>query len=194
MRASLWFLGISVVALPAAGGITAGCGSSSTPPATPTTTHDASTPVAEASCYVDASLTAYAKSDAAGAGCAACVNDMCESAIASCSTDCTCINLITCLLGASVSTMDFQASAISAISGCVPGGLTAAWDLLNNQAVKSVYNCFTVTCLSACSVADGGDAAAMGGGATDDTGAAPDVADGGAVGDAGPTPDAADSG
>jgi hypothetical protein len=146
---------------------------------------------------VDASLTMFAESDAAGAGCVACVNAMCQDAIRSCETDCTCISLFECLLDAGYSATNFQASAISAISGCVPGGLTAVGDLLHDQGVKGVYNCFTVTCLSECSLpVDGGDAAAASsadGEASSDAGPPADVADGGAAGDAGPPP-AGDSG
>lgn len=197
MRASLWFFGISAVALLEAGGISAGCGSSSSQPGV-VAPPDASPPrPADAGCYVDASLTMFAASDAAGAGCAACVNTMCGSAVTSCATDCTCISLFECLLDAGYSATDFQTSLINAISGCVPGGLTAAGDLLHDQAVKSVYNCFAVTCLPECSLPlDGGDAAAassVDGEAEGDAGPAADAADGGAAGEAGPSPEAGGS-
>jgi hypothetical protein len=143
----------------------------------------------DAGCYVDASLTMFAASDAAGAACAACVNTMCGNAIASCETDCTCDHLFECLADAGISATDLAAS-ISAVSGCIPGGLTSTASLLSDQGVKGVYNCFTVTCMSACAVAlpsDAGDAAAT---ATSDDGATGDAAatatpDGGATGDAG---------
>jgi hypothetical protein len=141
---------------------------------------------------------AFAESDAAGAGCAQCVNTMCGSAITSCETDCTCISLFECLLDAGISANNFETSAINALSGCAPGGLTLAPNLLNDQGIKSVYNCYTVTCLSACSLpSDGGDAAAASSAdseAAGDAGAPMDAADGGSTGEAGPASDAGDAG
>jgi hypothetical protein len=204
MRVSLWFLGISAVAALAGGNLAAGCGSNSSSPPAPRT-QDASaegpeTSTVDASCYVDASLTMFAASDAAGAGCAACVSTMCGSAITTCETDCTCIGLFECLADAGASANDLGSTS-SAFGQCVPGGITSSASLLADRGIKDVYNCFTVTCLSACAVAspqlDAGDAEAAAspeGGATGDAGATAPP-EGGATGDAGDAaPDAGDSG
>jgi hypothetical protein len=203
MRASLWFFGISAVAALAGGTLGSGCGSnSSSPPAR--TTLDASadrpeTSTVDAGCYVDASLTMFAASDAAGAGCAACVNTMCGGAITSCETDCTCISLFECLADGGASANDLGTSS-AAFGQCVPGGITSSGDLLADKGIKSVYNCFTVTCLSPCSAAlpqgDAGDAAAAAppDGATGDAEATAPP-EGGPIGDAGDAaPDSGDSG
>jgi hypothetical protein len=200
MRVSLWFFGISAVAALAGGNLAAGCGSNSSSPPAPTT-QDASangpeTSTVDVSCYVDASLTMFAASDAAGAGCAACVNALCAGAITSCETDCTCIGLFECLYDAGTSASNLGTNS-SAFGQCVPGGITSSASLLADRGIKDVYNCFTVTCLSECSGAspplDAGDAAAAAspeGGASDDAGATTPP-EGGATGDAGDAGDAA---
>jgi hypothetical protein len=189
MRASLWFFGIpaAVTAL-AAGGIAAGCGSSSSgAPAEPGSDASAeAAPPADAgptSCYVDASLTMFAESDAAGAGCAACVNTMCGADIQACETSCTCVNLFECLADAGISASSLSTGSLGAVAGCVPGGLTMAGALLSDPGVMGVYTCFTATCGTQCAAAlpDAGIVAEGG-------------AEEGGAGDAGATADAADGG
>jgi len=106
MRVSRWLIGISAVAAVAAGGLAVGCGSSSSPSAAGAPSSDASTEAAssaeDAGCYFDASFSMFAASDAAGAGCAACVQNSCTTGIKACSTSCTCINLFTCLADAGI--------------------------------------------------------------------------------------------
>ncbi len=99
MRVPSWLIGTSVIAALAAGGVAAGCSSSSS---TPTAGPDASSEAAaeDAGCYVDASFSMFAASDAAGAGCAACVQANGTAGIKACSTSCQCINLFTCLADA----------------------------------------------------------------------------------------------
>jgi hypothetical protein len=191
MSVSRFFFGLSAAAAVAGGATAAGCGSSSS---TPGAADDASTrgdtgatvdtgaPTNDGpnTCYVDASLTAFAASDAAGAGCAACVNTMCGTAISSCSTDCSCISLFGCLADAGISGGDLGANSLAAAAGCIPGGLTSATALLNDPGINDVYTCFTVTCASACALpspdasVDAGMTGDNDAGATTDSGVAPD--------------------
>ncbi len=190
MRASRWLLGISAMSLVAVGGIAAGCSSSSS--GTPQPAEDGSTEAAgddgSTVCHVDASLAAFASSDAAGAGCAACVQSMCSAGIMACSNSCTCVSLFSCLADAGVSasglTTDF-----SALGACVPGGISSAGMLLNDPGVMGVYSCFTVTCADQCAslvpTPEGGTTDDAGGGSpeagasTDAGGTTADAADGG---------------
>jgi hypothetical protein len=153
MRVSHWLIGISAVAAAAAGSVAVGCSSSSSPPAA-APPEDASTEAAsstvDAGCYVDASFSAFAASDAAAAGCAACVQNSCTTGIKACSTSCTCINLFTCLADAGIAATGLGANSLAAVENCVPGGLASAASLLNDPGVQGVYQCFTVTCASAC--------------------------------------------
>jgi len=132
-------------------------------------------------CYVDASLTVFAASDASAAGCAACVQTSCQAAIRNCATDCTCISLFTCLADSGVATTGLGPTATAAATACAgSSGLT----LLNNPGVMGLVNCLSGICLDACNVSDGGpdagviaDAAASEGGT--DAGVIADAADGG---------------
>jgi hypothetical protein len=157
MRVSFWVFGCSAVTALAAGGMAVGCGSSSSsapPPATnvPDASVEASAPedAGPTSCHVDASLTMFAESDAAGAGCAACVNAMCSANINACANSCTCINLFECLADAGISASNLGTGSVGAVAGCVPGGLTSAGALLNDPGVMGVYSCFTATCATEC--------------------------------------------
>jgi len=189
MRVSLWFSGISAVTALAAGGMATGCGSSSSAAPPPSTVPDASMEETSApgdagptNCYVDASLTAFAESDAAGAGCAACVNAMCGDGIKACETSCTCINLFECLADAGISGSNLGTGSLGAIAGCVPGSITNAGAVINDPGVMGVYSCFTVTCASECAAVlpDSGLLAPDGGTVTTEAGAAtPDGGDGG---------------
>jgi hypothetical protein len=127
---------------------------------------------APASCHVDASLTAFAASDAAGAGCAACVQTMCQSDIEACSSSCTCIGLFTCLADAGVSATSLTGNS-AALMNCLPAGLTSAGALLNDPGIQGVYNCFSNTCGTQCAnllPTDGG----IDGGATTEAGGSTD--------------------
>ena len=180
MRASRWLLGISATALVTVGGFAAGCSSSSSP--APASAEDASSEAASpsdagssANCHVDASLAAFAASDAAAAGCAVCVQTMCTDAISSCSSSCACISLFNCLADAGVSGSDLSSNS-GAFSACVPADIMKAMDLLHDPGINSVYNCFTATCSDQCSAViptpEGGTTDS--GGAATDAGAAPD--------------------
>lgn len=187
-RVPLGLLAVSAaVSIPAA--FAAGCGSSSAAPAGGA---DASAEAAlddagtiPNACYVDASLTAFAESDASAAGCAACVNASCSGAITKCATDCICINLFTCLTDSGVvmsGTGSAIAAAVTACSGSL--GLT----LLKNPGVQGLVNCLSGTCSTPCSaVLEGGVADAA-----SPPDAAPDATDGGA--DGGLSADASDDG
>jgi len=137
MRVSRWLIAISAVAAAAAGGVGVGCSSSSSPPAA---APDASTPAptADAGCYVDASFSAFAASDAAAAGCAACVQNSCTTGIKACSTSCTCINLFTCLADAGIAASGLGANSLAAVGNCVPGGLAGAALKLKNKKIERV--------------------------------------------------------
>jgi hypothetical protein len=190
MRVSLWLIGISAMAALAAGGVAAGCSSSS---AAPAAAPDASTEAAaeDAGCYVDASFSMFAASDAAGAGCAACVQNNCTTGIRACSTSCQCINLFTCLADAGISATGLGANSLAAVGNCVPGGLKSAGSLLNDPGIQGVYQCFTATCMNECGAVLEAGALSDDGGATEDAETATDAA---ATSDAGATSDAADGG
>jgi hypothetical protein len=196
MRIARWFVGTSVIATLGAMGIAAGCSSGSS--SAPATGSDASAEGAtgdggsggDAGCYVDASLTMFAESDAAGASCAACVNTQCTTSIEACSTSCTCISFFTCLADAGVSATNLGATSPASVSDCVPA--SGAGPLLNDPGVQGVYQCFTATCGAACGVL-------LEAGAAGDDGGEAGPADGGVVTDGGGVPtdagaDAADAG
>jgi hypothetical protein len=193
MHVFRWLGGISAMAALSVGGIAAGCSSSSpSPAASPDASAQAN--AEDAGCYVDASFSMFAASDAAGAGCAACVQEHCTTGIKACSTSCECINLFTCLADAGISASGLGANSLGAVDNCVPGGLKSLGSLLNDPGIQGVYQCFTATCMNACgAVLEGGAADDDGGdGATEDGGAA--TTDAGATSDAGAAPDAADGG
>ncbi len=145
---------------------------------------EASTP--DAACTVDASLTAFAASDASAAGCAACVNSMCSAAITTCSSECLCINLFSCLADAGVAATGLGTGSFVALSQCIPGGLAGATGLLTDPGLAGIYTCLTMTCGDECAPATEGG--------TPEAGTPPEAGpDGGA--DAGATAsDAGDSG
>jgi hypothetical protein len=187
MRVTRWFIGVSTVAALAAGALAVGCSSSSS--SAPATNNDASTETGaeggeDASCHVDADLTAFAESDAAGSECAACVKANCMAGIMACSTSCACINLFTCLADGGVSASNLGTSGAAALAACVPSNIKTASSLLMDPGISGVFTCFTATCSDACSSVisglDGGDdgSAAEGGGSTDG-GTIADAADGG---------------
>jgi hypothetical protein len=164
----------------AAGGVAAGCSSSSSSnPSGPSP--DASTEAApsgdvDANCFIDASLAAFAESDAAGSSCAACVQMNCASGIQSCESDCTCAGFFSCLADAGVSASGQGANSGAAVAACVPSGFTSESQLLMNTGINAVYQCFTVTCATPCAplvpTIDGGEA-----GTTDDAGTSADGGD-----------------
>jgi hypothetical protein len=189
MRASRWLLGISATALVTVGGFAAGCSSSSSP--APASAEDASSEAAapandagsSTTCHVDASLAAFAATDAAAAGCAVCVQTMCTDAISSCSSSCACISLFNCLADAGVSGSDLSSNS-GAFSACVPADIMKAMQLLQDPGINSVYTCFTATCSDQCSAV----LPTPEGGATDSGSAAADAgaaSDGGAAADGG---------
>jgi hypothetical protein len=192
MRASRWFLGISALVVVGAGGIQAGCSSSSSGSPPPASGDDASMvsdgsggDVATPSCHVDASLTAFAATDAAGAGCAACVQTMCSDAITACSNSCTCVGLFSCLADAGVSATGLT-SDLGSLAACVPGGISSAGALLNDPGVLALYNCLSMTCSDQCAaVLPATDAGTADGGGSGDAGTAADT---------GTTTDAGDGG
>ncbi len=188
MRVRFW-LGVSAIAALTAGVVAAGCSSSSP---TPATGPDASSEAAaeDAGCYVDASFSMFAASDAAGAGCAACVQDKCTVGIKACSMSCQCINLFSCLADAGVTATGIGANSQAAVGQCVPGGLKSAGSLLNDPGIQGVYQCFTATCVNECGAVL--EAGAEDGGPSGDTGT--DTTDAGTTTDAGSTSDAADGG
>jgi hypothetical protein len=167
------------VAALAAGALAVGCSSSSS--SAPPGNNDASTETGaeDASCHVDADLTAFAESDAAGSECAACVRANCMAGIMACSTSCACINLFTCLADGGVSASNLDTSGAAALMACVPSNIKTASSLLKDPGISGVLTCFTATCSDACSAVisalDGGD---DGGGSTDG-GTITDAADGG---------------
>jgi hypothetical protein len=189
MRASLWLAGLSAATSLACAVAAAGCSSSST--TTPPTGQDASleaSPGDDAQadsgsplCFVDASLTVFAASDASAAGCAACVQTNCQDAISACATDCTCISLFTCLADSGVATTGLGPAATAAATECAgSSGLT----LLNNPGVMGLVNCLSGVCLEACNVSDGGPDAGLPDAALSEAGAGEAGTDAGAIGDA----------
>ncbi len=184
MRATRWFIGVSAVAALAAGALAVGCSSSSS--SAPATNNDASTETGgeDGSCHVDADLTAFAESDAAGSECAACVKTNCMAGIMACSTSCACINLFTCLADGGVSASNLGTSGAAALAACVPSNIKTASSLLMDPGISGVFTCFTATCSDACSAVisggDGGDdGSAPEAGPSTDGGTSADAADGG---------------
>ena len=103
MRVIRWLGGISAMAALSVGGIAVGLQLLELAVPSPVRTRAPRPDAEDAGCYVDASFSMFAASDAAGAGCAACVQDHCTTGIKACSTSCTCINLFTCLADAGIS-------------------------------------------------------------------------------------------
>jgi hypothetical protein len=172
MRVSRLIVGLSAVAGLAAGAFAAGCSSSSSSaPAGPDASTDANGEDAAAPvCFVDASLTMFAESDAGAASvCAACVNTNCSSAITACENSCTCDNLFTCLADAGVAVTGLGAGSFTALTGCIPGGFTNVGALINDPGFSGLFTCLSGPCMSACgalleagapaTTTDGGDAA-----------------------------------
>ena len=148
MQVSRWILGLSGVAAVAAGVLAGGCSSSSPAQAPADAAPEAA--ALEASCTVDADLTAFAMSDASAAGCAACVNSMCGTDISSCASDCTCISLFSCLADAGAAGTGLGVASIAALGQCVPGGFANVTALESNDAIKGIFTCFGVTCVDEC--------------------------------------------
>ena len=185
MRASRWLVGSSGAASLAIA-VVVGCSSSSPPPEP----QDAGT--FDAGCYVDASLAGFASSDAAGAGCAACVQASCQPAIVTCSTDCTCIDFFGCVADAGTIASGISPATQQAASACAGNSPGA---LLLNPGLHALLQCFQGPCASVCSPStEGGaddDAAGPTGDAASDAAAPADATTAGdAGGDAG-TADAA---
>jgi hypothetical protein len=198
MRLSLWLVGISASAWVTAALVAAGCSSSSATRAGDDAASPDSGTEASASddgggkgaCFVDASLTVFASSDASAAGCAACVQLNCSPAITACATDCTCINLFACLADSGVAMTGLGSAAAAAVTACSGNSGIA---LLQNPGVMGLVNCLSDPCSTACSsVLDAGaddDSVAPSEAAAGDTGtdagasstadAAADAADGG---------------
>jgi hypothetical protein len=153
MQVSRWILGFSAVAAVAAGAFAGGCSSSSSPPPAPPADAAPDVEAQEASCSVDADLTAFAMSDASAAGCAACVKDMCGTDISSCASDCTCISLFSCLADAGVAASGVGVGSIAALGQCVPGGFGNLTSLESNAAIRGIFTCFGVTCADECAPA-----------------------------------------
>jgi hypothetical protein len=196
MRFSPWLVGISASASVAAALVAAGCSSSSATPAAggPDSSTEAAASDAAGdtdagggtgACFVDASLTVFASSDASAAGCAACVQLNCRPAITTCATDCTCINLFSCLADSGVAMTGLGSAAAAAVTACSGNSGIA---LLQNPGVMGLVNCLSDPCSTACS-------AVLEAGADDS--AAPSeasAADAGTDADAISTADAADGG
>ncbi len=168
MHASHWVLGLAAASLGAAAAA-AGCSSSSSGGPGPV---DAGSP-SDAACYVDASLSVFASSDAAGAPCAECVAEMCYGAVQMCAIDCACINFFTCVADSGVAVNGFTPMAIQAATICA--GSQAAV-LENDPAVRGLSTCLGNTCSGVCMPgAEGGPSEEPGDASPDaDAGAAPD--------------------
>jgi hypothetical protein len=159
-RLSLWVLALSagLYAFAALGG--AGCSSSSAPPPSvdagdDSTADDASDATSISTCHVDASLTVFASSDASAAPCAACAAQNCLGAIAECASDCTCINLFTCLTDSGAATGALPQQISDDINACAG---SAGTSLLSNPGVRGIADCLQGVCANACSaILDGGD-------------------------------------
>jgi hypothetical protein len=173
MRASLWLLGLAAGAL-AGAAVASGCSNSSNegdPGA------DAAAD-ASSTCKVDASLSVFASSDAAGAGCAACVQASCLPAIKTCASDCACIALFNCVADSGAAT-GLTPAAVAATTMCA-GPMPAA--LLQDPGLEGLLACFEGPCSASCTPpSDAGDDASS------DAGAATDAAEGGDA-DAGDAP------
>jgi hypothetical protein len=170
MRGSLWLLGLAAGALASAG--IAACSSSSTDvPASP----DAATDTGS-TCRVDASLTVFAASDAAGAGCAACVQANCLDRIQTCASDCACIALFDCVADSGAAT-GLTPAAVAATTACA--GPNPA-SLLQDPGLNGLLSCFEGVCSDSCSTpSDAGRDAA-----TDAAASPADASDAGSATDA----------
>jgi hypothetical protein len=152
-------LAVTSVGAGALATLASGCSSSSSPASPDASTDgsladtgiDAEVAQGDGACHVDASLTAFAESDASAAPCAKCVNLSCAGAIETCASDCTCIALFQCLADAGVAAMGLG-SAASAAASCAGSD---ALSLLNNPGVSGLVTCLQTTCAAACP-ADGG--------------------------------------
>jgi hypothetical protein len=164
----------------------AGCSSSSTNE--PAGTPDAAADTAS-TCRVDASLTVFAASDAAGAGCAACVQAHCLDRIQTCASDCACIALFDCVADSGAAT-GLTPAAVAATTACA--GPNPA-SLLQDPGLQGLLACFQGVCSDSCSApSDAGEDAATDADAGD-AGNATDAATDAPLGDAAIS-DAADSG
>ena len=188
MRASRWLVGSSGAALVPLAAIAVVAACSSTPAPAPEA-QDASGVDADASCRVDASLTMFASSDAAGSDCAACVQANCLAAVDTCSVDCTCIGFFVCVADAgTVATGISQATQLAA-SNCVAN---SPGTLLNDPGLRALLQCFQGPCETVCSApseAGGGGEDASADDATVDASGSSD----GGVGDANASDAAADA-
>jgi hypothetical protein len=190
MRLSLWLVGISASASVTAALVAAGCGSSSATPGANSPDSSAEASATDdgggtGACFVDASLTVFASSDASAAGCAACVQLNCSPAITTCASDCTCINLFSCLADSGVAMSGLGSAAAAVVTACSGSSGIA---LLQNPGVKGLVDCLSDPCATACNaVLDAG---------ADDSAAPTEAAaaDTGTDAGAGSTADAADGG
>jgi hypothetical protein len=151
----------------------AGCGGGATNE--PTGQADAAADTAS-TCRVDASLSVFAASDAAGAGCAACVQVHCLDRIMTCASDCACIALFDCVADSGAAT-GLTPAAVAATTACA--GPNPA-SLLQDPGLQGLLTCFEGVCSDSCSApSDAGPDAA----ATDASGDAASPADAGDAGD-----------
>jgi len=112
----------------------------------------------DAHCVIDADLSFVFKVDAAGADCAVCLVDKCETAVRECETDCLCGYYFAC-----VAYLAADAGYNAFITCAGDQNQTAA--LASNHAFSELYSCDTTTCKAECIPAsDGGPDAAGGGG------------------------------
>jgi hypothetical protein len=161
MHEARWLVGSSgAVLLAIAVGI--GCSSSSPQPEAP----DAG--IVDAGCHVEASLAVFASSDAAGAGCAACVQTNCQPAIVTCSSDCTCIDFFGCVADAGTIASGISPATQQAASACAGNSPGA---LLLDPGLNDLLQCFQGPCASVCSASGDGGAGDGAAGPTDDAAA-----------------------
>ena len=153
MRGSLWLMGLAAGAL-AGAAAAAGCGGGAT--SEPDAAADAAADTAS-TCRVDASLSVFAASDAAGAGCAACVQANCLDRIMSCASDCACLALFDCVADSDAAT-GLTPAAVAATTACA--GPNPA-SLLQDPGLQGLLTCFQGVCSDSCSApSDGGEDAA----------------------------------
>jgi hypothetical protein len=180
-------LGAFAIATTVAGAFGVGCSSSSdnnpgTPSNDASSNADGTSPGDDGStiqdsgptCAVDASLTAFAASDAAGSECAQCFNTMCQSAINTCAHDCTCIDVFTCI--GEAGTLD--TSSIVGLGLQCAGNLAT---LANDPGISALSDCVRGPCSAVCGPLLPMDAGGDGSSAT--------TSDGGDAGTADATPD-----
>jgi hypothetical protein len=156
MRVSLRLVGISAAVCFAFALAAAACSSSSPSAGGADASSEAASDAAvgdedggsSPTCYIDASLSAFAASDASAAGCAACVQASCHPAITTCETDCTCINFFTCLADSGVATSGLGSSGSSVVNMCAGSAVLTVY---NDPGVKGLADCLSDTCATACS-------------------------------------------